>query len=253
MDIVNFNKKLNKIAVLTGSLEGSSFSPLERDLLLTYIRDLYDIALGDEPIVAKKPEKRVVTAEIQTPVASEVTMSINKAEIVEPIRTSAAPMPEINIEKPQVAASIPEVKIEQKPAVVNPPAVTVVEQPAKAIPLVEKIKVAATEENLSQDQLLEKLFSEGQVQDLSDKLGLSPVQDLTKSMSINERIFNQHELFANNSEHFNEVLSKLNGLSSFEEAKQYLINSVIPQYGWTQDNKINKASTFIKLVKRKYL
>ena len=60
MDIVNFNKKINKITVLTDSVEDGIFSALERDLLLTYIRDLYDIALGDNPVAIKKIEKHTL-------------------------------------------------------------------------------------------------------------------------------------------------------------------------------------------------
>ena len=252
MDILNFKKKLNKISILTDSVENGAFSTLERDLLLTYIRDLYDIAMGDEPIVTKRPEKQTVsTVEIPTPVPVEVPVTISK-DIQETVKAVIEThIPEAKISAPVVTTlTEPEIQVKSVPVT---PAVAVAEAPVKAVPLVEKIKVATPAQHLNENEVMEALFSEGKVNDLSDKLGLTPVQDLTKSMGINERIFTQQELFANNPAKFTEVLTVLNGFQSFDEAKQYLINTVIPEYGWSDESKIKKASTFIKLVKRKYL
>lgn len=256
MDIVNFNKKLNKITVLTESVSDSDFSPLERDLLLTYIRDLYDLALGDEPVVFKRIEKVAVQ-----PVAPKVEVSpeilVQKTIIAESIKPIIEPVqPTQVIKEPVVVPPSPQTVVVEVPTTIQDPvkpAAVIVETTAKAVPLVDKIKVATPSLNLSEQEIINELFSEGRVNDLSDKLGLTPVQDLTKSMGINERIFTQQELFNNNPQQFNDVLTTLNGFQSFEEAKQYLINKVIPQYGWMQDDKIKKATTFIKLVKRKYL
>lgn len=255
MDIVNFNKKLNKITVLTESVSDSDFSPLERDLLLTYIRDLYDLALGDEPVVFKRIEKVAVQ-----PVAPKVEVSpeilVQKTIIAEPIKPIIEPVQPTQAIKETVAPPSPQTVVVEVPTTIQDPVkptAIIVETTAKSVPLVEKIKVATPSLNLSEHEIINELFSEGKVNDLSDKLGLTPVQDLTKSMGINERIFTQQELFNNNPQQFNDVLTTLNGFQSFEEAKQYLINKVIPQYGWMQDDKIKKATTFIKLVKRKYL
>ena len=258
MDIVNFNKKINKITVLTDSVEDGIFSALERDLLLTYIRDLYDIALGDNPVAIKKNEKHTYTpVEEKVVVKQEIPVNIPSVKAV-PEQISAST--EVAVVEPVLQTpSIPPTiqKKEEKESVkvleLTPAAVETTEKTVKAIPLVEKVKVATPARNLADSELLNELFSEDKVNDLSDKLGLTPVQDLTKSMGINERIFTQQELFNNNAQQFNDVLNLLNGFKSFEDAKQYLITTVIPEYGWMQDNKIKKATTFIKLVKRKYL
>jgi hypothetical protein len=71
-------------------------------------------------------------------------------------------------------------------------------------------------------------------------------------MGINERIFTQQELFGNNQMQFNETLQKLNNCQNFIEAKQYLLDNVISVYDWTNEQKIKKAATFVKLVKRKF-
>ena len=72
-------------------------------------------------------------------------------------------------------------------------------------------------------------------------------------MSINERIFTLKELFGNEEEVFKTTLNELNGLSNYEEAKNYLAEKVVDKYDWVNDSKIKKAKNFIKLVKRRYL
>lgn len=257
MDIINFNKKLNKITLLSDTFENGVFSTLERDLLLTYIRDLYDIALGDEPLPVKKVKKNIQPEREESPVFVEETHvythkanaepEIQVIERAQEVKTIVEP---ISIPKPKSEVQFVE-KVVAKEEPVKAP-VTVVEKVPKAIPLVERIEVSTSVQNMSESDILNELFSEGQVNDLSDKLALTPVQDLTKSMGINERIFTQQELFANNSQDFTLILTTLNSFQSFDDAKQYLINKVIPEYGWMQDNKIKKAATFIKLVKRKF-
>lgn len=257
MDIVNFNKKLNKITVLTESVGDSNFSPLERDLLLTYIRDLYDLALGDEPVIIKRSDRTVTQpANPKVEVAKEIfvqkTAIVEEKikPVIEPIQTKSVNTDTIALKPQSVALEVIEPVAIQEPI---KHVIPTVDSTTKAVPLVEKVKISTPTLNHSEQDILDELFSEGKVNDLSDKLGLTPVKDLTKSMGINERIFTQQELFANNPNQFNEVLTILNDFQSFEEAKQYLINKVIPEYGWTKDDKIKKATTFIKLVKRKYL
>ncbi|HMT54541.1 MAG TPA: hypothetical protein PKC06_14900, partial [Saprospiraceae bacterium] len=110
----------------------------------------------------------------------------------------------------------------------------------------------AGKEIISQE-IMDELFAEERISDLSDKLSLSPIKDLTKSMGINEKIFTQQELFGNNQQQFITTLEKLNNCQNFTEAKQYLLENVINDFGWTSEGKVKKAATFIKLVKRKFV
>lgn len=102
------------------------------------------------------------------------------------------------------------------------------------------------------DELME-MFDETTPTELSDKIALIRIADLNKSMSINERIFTQKELFSNDQAQFQKVLSDLNKLDSFSSAKKYLINNVIDKYDWSNPSKVKKVSNFIKLVRRRFL
>jgi hypothetical protein len=243
MDIKSFNKKLIKISALTDTgNDNVQLSPLERDLLLSYIRDLYDLALDNQPVKhqtssveIKKQEKieAVVTDVVVTPttqIPEEIT--IPKETYIPPVST-----PEI-VEPPKATVIVENIEL---PKVTHTETVIQVEIP----------KQVTKPSNLNPDQLAE-LFADEKVTDLSDKLALTPVKDLTKSMGINERIFTQQELFGNNQMQFNETLQKLNNCQNFIEAKQYLLDNVISVYDWTNEQKIKKAATFVKLVKRKF-
>jgi hypothetical protein len=243
MDIKSFNKKLIKISALTDTgNDNVQLSPLERDLLLSYIRDLYDLALDNQPIkhqtssVEIKKQEKIEAAVIDvvvtptTQIPEEIT--ILKETYIPPVST-----PEI-VEPPKATVIVENIEL---PKVTHTETVIQVEIP----------KQVTKPSSLNPDQIAE-LFADEKVTDLSDKLALTPVKDLTKSMGINERIFTQQELFGNNQMQFNETLQKLNNCQNFIEAKQYLLDNVISVYDWTNEQKIKKAATFVKLVKRKF-
>jgi len=96
------------------------------------------------------------------------------------------------------------------------------------------------------------LFDEEDGTDLSDKLASRPIKTLTKAMGINEKIFTVKELFGGDQKEFDNMMVALDGLASFEDAKQVLAGSVAEKYEWASDKKSKKASTFIKLVRRRY-
>lgn len=235
MDISGFNKKISKISILTDNAnEDGYMSSLERDLLLNYIRDLYDIALDNKPIISTKSEhKHFLKSEMTTPPTSQY------------------------IEEQKAAIPKVEVQIKQIEPIIAPHKESIIIENVKASLSKEPPKQAVLKDvpGISKDAegSLAELFLEEKVTDLSDKLALTPIKDLTKSMGINERIFTQQELFDNNQMYFNETLLELNKCQSFEEAKHYLIRHVIYKYDWVAEGKNKKAATFIKLVKRKFV
>lgn len=237
MDIRSFNNKLNKISALTVTgQDDMALSQLERDLILSYIRDLYEIALDNSQATSKlsvSKTEAVKVAPIEQTVAVQAPVKI--VEEV-PVPVVAEPItPTVEISQPKV--DVPEIA-----------------KPIEQIPSQEIFQSVSTPKvsSLISPEVMAELFAEEKISDLSDKLALSPVKDLTKSMGINERIFTQQELFGNNQQQFNDTLQRLNNCQNFEEAKQYLIENVITTYGWTNENRLKKASTFVKLVKRKF-
>lgn len=98
----------------------------------------------------------------------------------------------------------------------------------------------------------DELFEMAEITDLSDKLSNAPIDDIRSSMGLNERVLTINELFAGNAMAFDKVVKKLNGLNSFSEARAFLSEEVVPNFGWNEENKIKKAKVFLKLINRRY-
>lgn len=101
------------------------------------------------------------------------------------------------------------------------------------------------------DEMME-IFAETQINEVSDRLSMTPIADLTKAMGINEKIFTVRELFDKDQERFMSTMSHLNSCVNFEEAKQYLMHGIASENGWDEPSKSKKAANFIKLVQRRY-
>lgn len=218
MNIQQANILLEKITALhkSISLDNGEVSSIERDLMLSYIRQYYE-ALMDGTGASTSPRKRTAPA---APKASPPP---------KPKPTPPPPAPEPVVEAPKPP---PPPKVEVAPAPAPKPAPVAPPAP-KASPA-----VAA-------------LFRKGQAKELSEKLGQSAITDLTKAMSINDKLLYANELFGRDMSAMNTMLQKLNGMGSLDEAKAELI-SLAQNNDWTNEERSEIAQSFIKLVQRRF-
>ena len=217
MNTKKFNKTLQKLNDLYSSISRNSgeINAIEVDLLRSYVIKLYELSLDQ---TEKNPKKEFKKVKSFKPKEIE-----EKVEIKEPAPepfTPAPPPPPVNIEVEQFQAET--IETEEKES-----------EPA--------------------DPELEALFGEVEVRELSDKLGLIPVSDLSRSMGINEKVFTIHELFGGDQSEFDAVIKDLNRLESFEDAKEALIAGPASKHSWGSEEKRKKAGNFIRLVRRKYV
>lgn len=233
MDHKKAKASLEKLNVLFNSVQNSSedISAIEKDLLLSYIRKLYDavlqgdltsihaaIATSKKPTKKKSKKKKIMTTapskdpKVENKVAPEVVEE-KKVEVVE--------------EKIEVLSSTPEKAGSDK------------NEPSSVQP--EQV-----------DERLKELFNIQEATELSEKLSQMPIKDLSKSMGINEKIFTVQELFGGNQDLFNSCIETLNACDNFEEAKKYLATGVAKDNDWGSEDKLKKAVHFIKLVHRRY-
>ena len=96
------------------------------------------------------------------------------------------------------------------------------------------------------------LFEELAIVDVSDRLSMTPISDLSKAMGINEKIFTVRELFNKDQDLYNKTIADLNRCATFEEAKTYLIQGVASANQWDDPSKSKKATNFIRLVQRRF-
>lgn len=140
---------------------------------------------------------------------------------------------EVIVEKPVVVAAP---VIEPEPAKEEP----VTEDPITEEPQSEPVKA---EEPIAEEPKAE----EPKEETAAPKAVLygKPVDDIRQAISLGDRFLYQRELFGQNAELMQRTLTELNGLSSFDEALQY-----IGQFGW--DTESNSYQQFLVTLHRRF-
>jgi len=246
MDLQKAKKLLDKINSLYSGMENDadgSIATIEKDLMRSYVRQFYEVFLDNNaPSVAPKKVKRKVEVIKATPKPTPPSPAPKRPkprviELSEEVQEFIAETP-----PPPTPAPIPRVVTPSPP----PPKPTPVYVPPPPAPApVPKV-------NLSDNEEVLELFEEKKATDIAAKLSSMPVSDLTKAMGLNERILTVNELFGGDANEFKKVMTDLNKLRTFDEAKQYLAANVVEKYGWTKRNKKSKAKVLIKTIRRRY-
>ena len=147
---------------------------------------------------------------------------------------------EVVVEKP--VEVVKEVIVE-KPVVVAAPVIEpepVKEEPVTEEPQSEPVKA---EEPIAEEPKAEEPKEEAAAP--KAVLYVKPVDDIRQAISLGDRFLYQRELFGQNAELMQRTLTELNGLSSFDEALQY-----IGQFGW--DTESNSYQQFLVTLHRRF-
>lgn len=232
MDLQQAKILLEKINSLFKSIsaDNGELSSIEKDLMMSYIRQFYEtFHNANHGIPTRGTTGKPADYEKQDPTASPPPKPLSRKKYTPPkiieIPDSLKEM-ERSTPKPQ-----PEPKPQPKPTPPPQPSVKTSAQPPTG-------KVAA-------------LFSFKEATELSEKLSQRAVTDLTKALTINDRLLYQNDLFGRSQSAMNEALELLNKFNSFDEAKSLLTN-LATQHDWTDEEKIDTAKAFIHLVRRRY-
>lgn len=235
MNIKKIEKQLKKINQLFETIkEDGTVSPIEKDLMLSYIRGLY--------------EKMIETQSGSSNDGASSKVQKSKSKPEEP--KAKEPFTSSN----NIADVVMKEVIEEDHLISNshthtPPAESIATAPVQH-KVVEQVVIETPKPQIPQDLI--DLFKFDTINELSDKLSRSPISDLTKSMGINEKIFTVQELFGGDSFLFTKSMETMDKFSSLEQARDYLVEHVAIDQNWTDESKIKKAANFIKLVSRRY-
>jgi hypothetical protein len=226
MDLTQSKKVLDKINALYKSLsvEEDHISSIERDLMLSYIRQLYESFLETTPETLSAPARKAIKK-------AKINKEVKPAKpVVEP-KKEAPHEPVFEVATPEPTPPKVETK-KPKPQSPQPPAAPTV----KVAPM-GKFK---------------SLFENKGANELSEKLSLQPISDITKAISINDKLLYVNDLFGKDANTYAATINKLNSLSNLEEA-----NNILLEYAktndWLDEEKKDTARSFIKLVKRRYI
>ncbi len=208
-------------------LDDESVSTIERDLMLDHLRKLYDIYLD---ISVEKGKKIAAAA---PPPPPEV---VNRP----PVPPPPPPAPPV-----VVPPAPPVVNIPPRPTTPPPPPAP---QPRPAAQPTATPRPAGI---FSIPTPLAPLFEYRPSRELADKLGDQRVEDLSRALTINERQLYAHELFGKDHQGMLEVIGKLNQMRELDDALQLLV-SLANRYNWVEEERMDIAKDFIRLVRRKF-
>ncbi|MBK8879579.1 MAG: hypothetical protein IPN74_13840 [Haliscomenobacter sp.] len=238
MDLHNARILIRKLNSLFKSIDDAEadISQIERDLMLSYLRQLYALFLDDKAPQAHSP------AESAPPKAEPLHVP---PPVVE---KKPEPVPFDSIPKVVFPEPTPAPIPEQKP---SPAPIPAPEPFVPAPPPSAPREVLAKPASHTSNAAVDKLFSFKKASDLSERLSESPIQDLNKSMSINDRLLYINELFGRDRSALEDSLTLLNRFDAFDAAQSFL-RSLAEQYHWGQEARFEIAQTFIKLVRRRF-
>ena len=250
MNLAQTKIYLEKIIALYKSMSADerNISPIERDLMLSYIRQLYETVLDTPPLSAASQASALVK---QTPPPKVETPRVVEQPRIEVPVVALPPV----VEQPRYTPPPPPPVVEQPRY--TPPPPPVVEQPrytppppphAPEPPPPPRHRAAASTVSAE----VESLFDEHVGKEISDRIANAPIPDLTKAFGFNDRLLMQNELFLGNKGAFDEMLKDLNNASSFDTARVYLSDLAV-RNNWNLNSERQKhAKAFIKLVRRRF-
>lgn len=234
MDLIKAKSILARLQAMINTLESHpQLSALERDLILNYLRDLYDVFLeSDAPALPVIKIKEPIT---QLTLEREVNQKILEFKFepqeIKPEPEIPAPVFEAPAPDPVVIASVPP-KEEITPIVETTP----VHSKLNSIPV----------------SILE-LFDIRKGSELSDKLHDLPLRDINRAIGINDRMEIIHTLFGGQKQLFEQIVTDLNNFKTYEEAQDLLSRDPTIHYKWDHDDRKEKAVEFIRMIRRRYL
>lgn len=231
------------------SLDQGKVAPIERDLMLSYVRQLYEAFLEQDTEVPAKaapvapPAPPVVVAPPPPPPAPEpVVVTPPPAPVAPPPPPPPAPEPVVVAPPPPPPPAPAPEPIPVQPVVAPPP-------PAPQ-PLAYEPPVITTAAEAAPPRI-EALFEKKEARELSEKLSEQRIDDLTKALAINDKLLYANDLFGKDMKNMNDTLDKLNRMRSMDDAKPLLV-SLASRFDWPNEERADTARTFIKLVRRKY-
>lgn len=254
--------------LLIMGVERGNLSPIERDLILEKLRKSYELLLFEkseesikvtEKQVFDQPVKRVEVEPVQ-----EIPSKIIKPEVepvpvepkkdVKPIvaREQQRKEAEKQIEVTKKDISIPEIKKGVEMEVMDDKELIIEEENVEPIESSESQSSGKQQSEIlgekfqGRRKFRNETLSSGK-KDMATKLQNKPIEDLTKSIGINDKFMFTKELFHGNAELYAKSIAKLNEFTDINEAIFFI------QENFSWDAKNEAANQLIELVRRKLM
>ena len=235
MDLTKAQQLLLKIQTFLDMANGNELSRLEKDLMKSYIIQLYDEVSDDQASVPSPAPKAKMEMPAPKPVMPEREFTpppvatengLKHESVVEDKAPPVDPTP------PLPAVEIPEPEKEETTA-----------------PTTEKV-LAKVNADVSEE--LTQLFDLSHPEKMDSRFSHVPIDDIASALGLNEKIFTLNVLFGGDREMFESTCDRLNQLNSFSEATDILLAGPAVKYNWSDRENVKMAEHFIRTVARRY-
>jgi hypothetical protein len=222
-------KKINSL-FSSIEMEDGVLSAIERDLMLKYIRDLYEEFVEEAPTASiSKPS----TSQPKPAAPEIISTQMEQPRFSSPPKVTPTPAPPTIIEPTATEPTITPTPIPPPPTTTSAP-----------------VYVAPTS-TPSGNSKVNRLFAFTEAKELSEKLSQQPIRDLPSALSINDKLLYTNELFGRQHNILNDTLQTLNRFDGMDQARNFLI-SLAEQYEWSNEEREDIARSFIKTIRRRY-
>ena len=192
--------QIQEVEKLLERITGSdNIEQIELDLILSKLRELYDVILlikdSDKSVIHKEPVSKKEHEEVEEPAETKEKSSDKDVDDNKNVEFEVS-MPKEEQEKPKEVLSD---KFKNKRTSIN-----------------DDIGLTYTKK------------------DLSSKLKSKPVDDISKAIGLNEKFAFINKLFEGNTEKYNQTIEVLNNASDFNEA----YNFILEKFNWNMNNEL---------------
>ncbi|HZV68803.1 MAG TPA: hypothetical protein VFG10_04635 [Saprospiraceae bacterium] len=251
MDIKKAQRLINKIQAFLDNGNAQDLSRLEKDLIKSYVTQLYEAVTDDQVMPAHQEEEPVRFVEHKMPKREPAP----RVEIPQ-VREIEELMPEIpppfytdhehnTPQEKHIEVEIP-VHIPEK---TQPEAKSFQFTPE---PIKETAHAPKSNRSAADHEGLAKLFDITKTDEMSGRFSHVPISSIESAMGLNERIFTLNELFGGNKSLFDDTCAKLNNFNSFAEARNMLMGGPATDFNWSAPERQKMAEQFIRIVSRRY-
>jgi hypothetical protein len=217
---------IHKINALYKNIDANTpgVSPLERDLMLSYLRQFYEtIALSQSQPKATQSEVQPI---IEVPPLKEEQPIKEVQSLKEEKRETGLLGRERGVGNFEPEKKTPEPVVHE-----------MIPQPVEP----------------ASDSELAHLFIWQEPSNLAERLASQAISNLSFStFSMNERLLYTNDLFEKNNAEMEEAVKMLNNFTHFDQAKVFLLN-IGRQYDWHKEDRKEAAKSFINTVRRRFL
>ncbi len=267
---------MEKVGVLIDKLQKQFHQKVDVQNMLVTVQLLHN-----ELLLCTNQVKDGVTKKVSIIVPSAIAVSFESIQHDDPAHKAYKPMPKPDTEPVPVAEPIPEPEapmpepaplptpkpepepiphfVEQNPWLTVFPAKEEKKTPWALDPVLEFPTLAHQEKVIY--ELNETMINEGTLASINDKLKQNkseiasflhdtPIKDLKKAISINDRHRFIRELFRDDENMYERSIKTINSFNILAEAEYWILRELKLKLGW--DTNLELVQTFDQLVKRRF-